>query len=85
MVWHLRPEAACKSKPAGKRLCVPTHVQFGQASFVCITRTQAPHPIALPAVLVLGVVSVSEPAGMSLYGRHARAVSDRDRWPLFWK
>ena len=63
---------------------VSTQVQLGQVSFVCIIRTQAPHPIALP-ILVLGVVSISEPAGMSLYGRHARAVSDRDRWPLFWK
>ena len=68
---------ACKQAPLPVSTCAHLDADWA-ASFFCIIHMQAPHPIALP-ILVLGVVSISEPAGISLYGRHARAVSARDR------
>ena len=44
----------------------------------------SPHPQS-PFTLALGVTTPSQPGGRSSYGRHTRAVSAWDRWPLFWK
>ena len=57
-----------------RQMFVSAHLGAGWANIIRVHHSH-----------VLGAVSISEPAGMSLYGRHARAVSDRDRWPLFWK
>ena len=64
-ILHLWLKAARRSKPFGQCLCVPIQMQLEQASFMCILHMQAPHPIAL-AILVLGAMSISEPAGISL-------------------